>query len=485
MGFSPQPPYGFCANCGASRTSPSAYFCPNCGSALAAMVPPPAAAPPPPPAPPAPSPQYAPPFYGAVPPQPAARKGASPLLLLAGLAIVALVAGGLWFFLQGSSGGITFAPSTIDCSKPAAFVSTIRLPASVKATDTLTEKFDGKTVNTFTVADDNTITKQPDGSWTGTSTTTADQMAAGCASGGLADNGADVFSPGAHTMQVLDATRKVLAQGSYTVTGVASAKTATPTVKATPTPATGSVTFSPRTFDCATPSGLVVTLRLPASVKATDTLTQKFDGKTTGTITIADDSTIVQQPDGSWLSTSTSTADQMVEDCAAGGVNSSGIAVLTPGTHTMQVLDGAGEVLAQGSYTVTGVAATPTRAPTPAPTPAALAGKVVFSTDDPTTTATSSCKVAHQVTSVSATTSVYATYVFGATAGDNVISLSITFNGKSYLAATDIPMSDTSGYDCYLDSTDLSTLSGWSPGAYHFSLMSDGDLIGEGDLVVK
>jgi hypothetical protein len=115
----------------------------------------------------------------------------------------------------------------------------------------------------------------------------------------------------------------------------------------------GGITFSPSTLSCKTPVVFTTTARLPASVHASDTIAITLDGKSAGTSTVVDSSgDTKQQPDGSWLSVSTTTAAQMQSLCAAGG-SAGGMNVLTPGTHTMQVLDASGKVLAQGSYTVT------------------------------------------------------------------------------------------------------------------------------------
>ena len=54
---------------------------------------------------------------------------------------------------------------------------------------------------------------------------------------------------------------------------------------------------------------------------------------------------------GTWLVVTTTDSSSMKSLCDAGGT-SDGFNVLTPGTHTMQVLDSTGKVLAQGSYTV-------------------------------------------------------------------------------------------------------------------------------------
>jgi hypothetical protein len=61
---------------------------------------------------------------------------------------------------------------------------------------------------------------------------------------------------------------------------------------------------------------------------------------------------MTQQSDGSWLSVSTTSPDEVQSLRAAGG-SAGGMNVLTTGTHTMQVLHASGKVLAQGSYAVT------------------------------------------------------------------------------------------------------------------------------------
>jgi hypothetical protein len=76
-----------------------------------------------------------------------------------------------------------------------------------------------------------------------------------------------------------------------------------------------------------------------------------LDGRTIGTVPIGT-SAAVQQADGSWIINNTSSAATMQSLCASGG-STGGVNVLTPGTHTEQVLDSTGKVLATGSYTVT------------------------------------------------------------------------------------------------------------------------------------
>ena len=111
-------------------------------------------------------------------------------------------------------------------------------------------------------------------------------------------------------------------------------------------------------------------------------------------------------------------------------------------------------------------------------------GKVVFSTDVPVAGSTTNCQVNNRVTSVSATTSVYATYIFKATQGSDVVSIDITKNNQEFLSGP-LPTTDTQGYDCFADTTDLSTVPNWGTGTYDFSLTSGGAVIAEGVLTVK
>jgi hypothetical protein len=115
----------------------------------------------------------------------------------------------------------------------------------------------------------------------------------------------------------------------------------------------GGITFTPSTLSCSTPVTFTTSAHLPASVHAGDKVTIMMDGKSAGTTTMSvSDSDVTQQPDGSWLIVSTTAPSEMQSICAAGG-SAGGFNILAPGTHTMQVLDAIGNVLVQGSYTVT------------------------------------------------------------------------------------------------------------------------------------
>jgi hypothetical protein len=115
-------------------------------------------------------------------------------------------------------------------------------------------------------------------------------------------------------------------------------------------------------------------------------------------------------------------------------------------------------------------------------------GKVLFSTDVPQTGTHSGCSVDHQVTSVTATTPVYANYIWTSQPGTATVTLTITKDGQAFSiggqASIDFP-SDVQGTDCFSDTSDLSQLPGWGPGTFHFSATSGSDVLAAGDLTVK
>jgi hypothetical protein len=240
---------------------------------------------------------------------------------------------------------------------------------------------------------------------------------------------------------------------------------------ATAAPATGSITFSPSVVTCSTPVVFTMYMTLPATVLPGASLTQKFDGVAGGTVTLTEGDGITHNDDGTWSAVSPSTTDLMISDCNNGGKSSAGLEVLVPGTHTIAYYTADGALLAQGSYTVM-----PSEAVVPH-------GKVIFSTDLPK--ADSNCSPTHAVTSVAAGTTVYATYVYASVPGTETISISVTKNGASFFPTQPLDVVDTKGLDCFGDTTDLSTLSGWGPGVYHFSLTSDAGVVSEGDLTVQ
>ena len=113
-------------------------------------------------------------------------------------------------------------------------------------------------------------------------------------------------------------------------------------------------------------------------------------------------------------------------------------------------------------------------------------GTVVFSTAPPSTNAATGCRVDDQVTSMDALTPVYAYYIFKSKQGSDQVWLGATKDGQSYLPFLGLEVSNTQGFDCLRDPTDLSKLHGWGPGTYRFTLilMTGQSVVAEGTITV-
>ena len=397
--------FGFCANCGTPASAPDEKFCASCGTALpghaaaaaaaaapmaaAPMAPPPYSqaptpppygqAPTPPPYAQAPTPppygqppaSYAPPPYGAVPPAPGqpawgappmgaygapAKSAVNPLFIVVGAVVILAIVGVGAFALangnkssgspgaNGRPGTLVFSPTTISCDATLTISTT--LPASVKDTDPISLKVDGNTTGTHTAVEAG-LTKQADGSWSGSSSGPFD---------------CSTMGPGAHTEQLVDGSGNVLAEGSFIIAGPtatqtaeataeATAKaTARPTVKITPAPTPvpvvtappptteGSVVVTPNSFSCSGPVIQVsLSVTLPASLTATSTVTAVIDGSVGSTGTVGDNFT--RQADGSWLSATTDSSTTLCKN-------------YDTGQHDIGFQDSTGNMVSEGTFTV-------------------------------------------------------------------------------------------------------------------------------------
>jgi hypothetical protein len=236
-----------------------------------------------------------------------------------------------------TTGSITFAPSVLSCASPVDMVVTIILPASVQSGDSISQSFDGQSGGSTPITEGGTTTHRADGTWVDVSTSTASSMQADCASGGQNSSGIEVLTPGAHVMTINDSTGKLLATGSYTVTGTAP----------TPTPAAaGSIDFAPSTLSCSAPVDFVTAITLPSTVKSGDSVTETLDGAVYGTGTVSS-ATWTQLSDGSWTNSTTDSASAVGQACSGGQ------SVMAAGTHVVKLLDAQDNLLAQGQYTVT------------------------------------------------------------------------------------------------------------------------------------
>jgi hypothetical protein len=276
----------------------------------------------------------------------APRTALNGTVLLGGIVVVALVVVGGFFFLNSNGkpgpsnaatlgpsrsavatvsaaapssaargGSLVVTPAVVDCSKGNASATlTVVLPATVKADDTVSAEVDGQIQSTSAVSD--SFTRQADGTWLETEAQNVSDL---CAK----------MDSGQHVMRVLDANDNVLAQGTFALSGAIST--------ATPFATTGTVTVDPGSFSCSGSSvPVTIAIQLPGSIPAEDTISVQLDGLTTYTDTVG--SGFVMQ-DGNWLSSDTSSSADL---CGS----------FDPGQHSITLVDSAGQVLADGSFTV-------------------------------------------------------------------------------------------------------------------------------------
>jgi hypothetical protein len=117
-------------------------------------------------------------------------------------------------------------------------------------------------------------------------------------------------------------------------------------------PPVGSITRNVPTLSCSSPVASTSMIHLPASVHEGDIVTTTVDGQNVGSQAVEPGGEITLLADGSWLETSYASVAAMQSMCAVGGPSWDTTA-LAPGIHTQRVLDSNGNVLAEGTYTVT------------------------------------------------------------------------------------------------------------------------------------
>lgn len=165
--------------------------------------------------------QAVPPVYPGIPasaPAPAPRVPGTPIATVAGIKItpmllaiggiaLAVIAAVVYLSMSSKSAGISITPSSFSCSSSIQVTSAIKLPSSLRATDTIRLTVDGVLQKETTVGA--YMNPQTDGSWTRESAASANDACQGV-SGQL--------NPGTHVVRVVDVNGRVLAEGSYTLT---------------------------------------------------------------------------------------------------------------------------------------------------------------------------------------------------------------------------------------------------------------------------
>jgi hypothetical protein len=109
-------------------------------------------------------------------------------------------------------------------------------------------------------------------------------------------------------------------------------------------------------------------------------------------------------------------------------------------------------------------------------------GKVIFTTDAPTSDGATTCQLGNQVTSVTAGTPVYFNIFYKSRLSGETVTLTIIKDG-SVLDTSALTADQSNGIDCLESSANLSDL---APGVYEFkATTSNGDTVSDGILTVK
>jgi hypothetical protein len=102
----------------------------------------------------------------------------------------------------------------------------------------------------------------------------------------------------------------------------------------------GSITFSPSTYSCGSGGDVTLTITLPSSLAATDTVTMYTDGGDATPLPVG--ATFTKQSNGTWQFT--------FAGSGASGCGTTGSSSL--GSHTVTIKDTSGKILAEGHYTI-------------------------------------------------------------------------------------------------------------------------------------
>lgn len=115
------------------------------------------------------------------------------------------------------------------------------------------------------------------------------------------------------------------------------------------------------------------------------------------------------------------------------------------------------------------------------------AGKVIFTSDAPTSTGAKTCQLSNQVTSVKVGDPVYMNIFFKDRLSNETVTLSILKDGKEVISMPYGTAAEVNGIDCLEDYTNLSdVITQNGAGSYEFKLTdSKGNVVSDGDLTAK
>ena len=112
------------------------------------------------------------------------------------------------------------------------------------------------------------------------------------------------------------------------------------------------------------------------------------------------------------------------------------------------------------------------------------AGRVVFTTDIPTTNGAATCQLGNQVTTVTVGVPVYATYFYKARLSDQTVTMTVKKDGTP-VYQNSVPPLDSNSVDCTEDPIDARTFGGVGAARYEFTLtIATGEVVSEGTLII-
>jgi hypothetical protein len=166
-------------------------------------------------------------------------------------------------------------------------------------------------------------------------------------------------------------------------------------------------------------------------------------------------------------------------DCLEDPLDVRSLGAIGVGRYDFKMSIATGEIVSEGTLIVAAPTPRPTRGPV---TPTGHAGQVVFTTDMPSGASAATCKVGHEVTSVTAGTQLYATYFYKARLVDETVVVHLFFRGIPQ-SDTVLAPSESNGVDCFEDPVALRV---YPAGDLTLRVSTlTGEIVSEGTLIIE
>lgn len=169
-------------------------------------------------------------------------------------------------------------------------------------------------------------------------------------------------------------------------------------------------------------------------------------------------------------------------DCLEDPLDLRSVGALGVGRYDFKMTIATGEIVSEGTLIIEAPTPPPTRRPV---TPTGHAGQVVFTTDMPPGASAASCKLGHEVTSVTVGTPVYATYFYKARLANETVTLWVSKDGTP-IAENAVASAESNDVDCTALPVDVRIYGAIGPGRYDFKMVTaTGEIVSEGTLIIE